>query len=184
MTPIIVATTALVLIYLGTRFGLAYFRLSGTRVITCPADRSPAAVEVNARKAAAGALFGRPRFRLTGCSHWPERLGCGQECLSEVEASPVDCLVRTHLTHWYVGKTCALCARPFGEINWYERRPALLSAEKSLLLWDDVDVTHLGDMLRTSRPVCFDCHLAETFRLTRPELVLDNPYATLPPGRS
>jgi len=181
---LIVAIIALVIACLGVRFSLAYFRLRGTRVVSCPADHTQAAVDISARKAAAGAMVGKGSFTLTSCSHWPERQGCGQRCLSQIEASPIDCLVRTHLTAWYEGRTCALCLRPVGRIDWYERSPALLAPEGRTLAWSEVDAAHLDDILRTHKPVCFDCHVAETFRRTHPELVLDNPYAAPPPGRS
>ncbi len=180
---IIVAVIAVALIYTAIRFGRAYFRLRGTRVVTCPADQSKAAVEVDARKAATGALFGKSSFALTACSHWPERHDCGQQCLREIAASPIDCLVRVQLTRWYEGKTCAYCRRPFDTIDWYERRPALLAPAGRTLAWPEVDAALLDDTLHTHKPVCFDCHVAETFRRTHPELVLDNPHASPPPGR-
>lgn len=180
---IIVAAIAVAIIYAGVRFGRAYFRLKGTRVVTCPADQSQAAVDVNARKAAAGAVLGSPNFAITGCSHWPERHGCGQQCLREIQAAPVDCLVRAHLTRWYDGRKCALCLRPFGTIEWHERHPALMAPDKRTLAWPDVDAARLDEVLATHQPVCFDCHVAETFRRTHPELVLDNPHASPPVGR-
>ncbi len=184
MTLYISLAVALVFVYLGFRFSRAYFRLRGTRVVTCPADQSDAAVDVNVRKAAAAAVFGAPAFSLTACSHWPERQTCGRQCISEIEASPVDCLVRTHLTRWYEGKSCAICRRPFGAIDWYERRPALLSPQRMTVAWEDVNPAQLAEVLSSSQPVCYDCHVAETFRRTRPDLVLDNPYAPIPPGRA
>lgn len=181
---IVVAAIAIALIYAGVRFSRAYFRLRGERVVTCPADQTKAAVDINAGRAAAGAVFGSPAFHLTTCSHWPERSGCGQQCISQIESSPIDCLVRTQLGNWYQGKACAVCQRSVGEIDWYERRPALLAPDGFTVAWSDVDGTHLEDVLRTHKPVCFDCHVAEAFRRTHPELVLDNRYASPPPGRS
>jgi hypothetical protein len=181
---IIVTAVAVALIYAGVRFSRAYVRLRGTRIVTCPADQSKAAVEVDARKAATSAVFGSPAFALTGCSHWPERHDCGQQCLKEIQAAPIDCLVRTHLTKWYGGQKCALCQRAFGTIEWHERHPALLAPDKRTLSWADVDAARLDDVLRTHKPVCFDCHVAETFRRMHPELVLDNPHAAPPPGRA
>ncbi len=181
---LVIAAIALVLIYFGVRFGRAYFRLRGERVVTCPADQTKAAVDISAGKAAAGAAFGSPTFSLTACSHWPERKDCGRQCVSQIEAAPIDCLVRTHLTTWYHDKACAICHRPVGEIDWYERRPAMLGSDGVTVVWADVDAVHLDDVLRTHKPVCFDCHVAETFRRTHPELVLDNRYASPPPGRA
>jgi hypothetical protein len=180
---IIVTALAVALIYGSVRFSRAYFRLRGTRVVTCPTDQSRPAVELNAGKAATGALFGSPTFVLTGCSHWPERHDCGRQCLAEIQAAPIDCLVRTHLTKWYDGRNCALCQRPFGTIEWHERRPALLAPDARTLAWSDVDAAQLDQVLRTHKPVCFDCHVAETFRRTHPELVLDNPHASPPVGQ-
>jgi hypothetical protein len=181
---LVVAAIALALVYVGVRFSRAYFRLRGERVVTCPADQTKAAVDINAGKAAASAVFGAPTFTLTTCSHWPERSGCGQACVSQIQSSPIDCLVRAQLGKWYEGKTCAVCHRPVGEIDWYERRPAVLTPDGVTVAWADVDAVHLEDILRTHKPVCFDCHVAETFRRTHPELVLDNRYAAPPPGRS
>ncbi len=180
---IIAAATAVILISLGVRFSRAYFRLRGTRVVTCPADQSQAAVDVSAGKAAMGAMVGSPKFELTGCSHWPERRDCGQHCLREIQAAPIDCLVRTHLTNWYGGRNCAVCQRPFGAIEWHERHPALLGPDGKTIAWTDVDAARLDEVLATCQPVCFDCHVAETFRRTHPELVLDNPHASPPVGR-
>jgi len=181
---LVVAAIAVALVYVGVRFGRAYFRLKGERVVTCPADQTKAAVDINAGKAAASAVFGTPSFTLTTCSHWPERSGCGQACVSQIQSSPIDCLVRTQLGKWYEGKTCVLCHRPVGDIDWYERRPALRTPDGVTVAWPDVDAVHLEEILRTHAPVCFDCHVAETFRRTHPELVLDSPYAAPPPGRS
>ncbi len=181
---LVVAAIALALIYVGVQFSRAYFRLRGERVVSCPADQTRAAVNISAGTAAVGAVFGSPSFRVTTCSHWPERHDCGRQCVSQIESAPVDCLVRTQLTNWYHGKTCAVCHRAIGEIDWYERRPALLQPDGVTVAWTDVDAVHLDGIFRTHRPVCFDCHVAETFRRTHPELVLDNRYAAPPPGRA
>ena len=81
----------------------AYRRFRGTRVITCPETGCAAAVEVDKGHAAATYAIGEPDLRLTSCSRWPEREGCGQECLSQIEASPEGCLVRNMLIEWYQG---------------------------------------------------------------------------------
>ena len=58
----------------------------GKRTVTCPVTREPAAVEVDAARVAATAWGGVPDVRLKDCSSWPERAGCGQECLSQLAA--------------------------------------------------------------------------------------------------
>lgn len=57
----------------------------GKRIVTCPETREPAAVEVDAAHVAASAWSGVPDVRLKDSSRWPEKVDCGQECLSQVE---------------------------------------------------------------------------------------------------
>jgi hypothetical protein len=183
MTAYFVGLLSLVGVLLVVRFVVGYVRLRGARVVTCPETQTKAGVELDATRAAAAAAIGAHALRLTSCSHWPERGGCGQTCLAEIQASPMDCLVRTHLAKWYGDQPCAICKRPIGHIDWHERRPALLAPDGRTLTWADVPAEQVDDILVSHRPVCFDCHVAETFRRTHPELVLDNPYAVPPPGR-
>src|SRR4051812_2907833 len=83
-----------------------WLRQRGERAIVCPENRRPAGVRMDARRAALSGFAGKPAFRLSSCSRWPERAGCGQQCLSEIEASPDGCLVRNILVKWYAGKRC------------------------------------------------------------------------------
>jgi hypothetical protein len=71
----------------------AYFAYRGKRLVTCPETHAAAAVDVAAGEAAVGAFLTEPTLRLKECSRWPERLGCGQDCLPQVEADPEKCLV-------------------------------------------------------------------------------------------
>src|SRR5262245_56288294 len=81
----------------------AYVKYRGLRLITCPEIHQPAAVSVNALFAAYTAATLAPLLELKQCSRWPEKRGCGQECLGQIERSPEDCLVRTIVTRWYAG---------------------------------------------------------------------------------
>ena len=62
-------------------------------LITCPETGKPAAVKVDAGQAVRESVLGHPKIRLEECSRWPERQNCGQECLSQIEADPENCLV-------------------------------------------------------------------------------------------
>lgn len=173
------------LVALGT-FGLAvglvarsYFRLKGTRLVTCPETKKPAAVELDLRYAAATSAFGRPHLRLKDCSRWPERQACGQTCLAQLEEAPYGCLVRHILTDWYRSKPCALCRKPFGEIHWHDHKPALRRSDGLTLEWREIRPDDVPDALATHQPVCWNCHVAEQFRREHPELVVDRPYAAL-----
>jgi hypothetical protein len=153
----------------------AYRKYRGTRVITCPETCAPAAVELDAARAARSEMLGNVEYRLQSCTRWPEREGCGQECLAQIEAAPEDCLVRTMLTKWYRGATCALCGRDIGEIRWSEHKPALMSPDRKTMVWDEVPAQTLPWVLATHYRICWDCHIAESFRASHPELVLDDP---------
>jgi len=159
-----------------TLIARAYFIVRGARLVTCPETKQPAAVEVDATRAAVTALLGGPALRLRDCSRWPGREGCGQECLREIEAAPADCLVRTILTRWYEGKFCVSCGRDLGRVDWREHKPALLSPEGKTVDWHEVVPENLREMLSTHMPICWDCHVARTFRRLYPELVVDRPW--------
>ena len=154
----------------------AYLKFRGTRLVNCPENRLPAAVEVDARHAADTAAFDGTDLRLRSCSRWPERQECGQVCLRQIEASPENCLVRNILTKWYDSKECVYCRKPLGEIHWHDHKPALRSPEGKSVEWFEVRPETLPSVLATNLPVCWNCHVAERFRLEYPELVVDRTY--------
>jgi hypothetical protein len=86
----IVALAALTA-YLGSRVihgTRVYFRFRGTRLVTCPETHKAAVVEVAARSMAMQAILDEPCLRLSECSRWPMRGGCGQDCLRQIETRP------------------------------------------------------------------------------------------------
>ena len=147
-------------------------------MVTCPENGRKAGVEVNASHAALAGLFGGTSLRLDSCSRWPEREGCGQECLSQIEASPEGCLVRTMLTEWYAGASCAYCGLEIPEIHWSDHKPALLTPDGKTIEWDEVKPEELPRVLATHWRVCWNCHIAQSFRQQHPERVVDNPWKT------
>lgn len=54
------------------------------RVVTCPETGAATGVRVDARRVARSAWMGPLDLRLTSCTRWPERAGCGQECLGQL----------------------------------------------------------------------------------------------------
>jgi hypothetical protein len=151
----------------------AYLRYRGKRVITCPETRKPAAVVVDAKHAALRAVFSYPDLRLENCSRWPERQDCGQACLLQVRLSPEDCLVRNILATWYDGKCCVSCGRQFGEIHWSDQKPALLRPDGRTVEWGELAPEEIPEALRTQFPVCWNCHITETFCRLHPEMIVD-----------
>jgi len=173
----IVVVFALAAIYFAARVvAPAYLKYRGKRLITCPENQAPAAVEVDAVHAAVTAGISRPDLQLKTCSRWPERRDCGQQCLSQIAAAPEDCLVRKIASRWYEGKQCAYCGKPFGEIHWHERQPALMGPDRKTVQWNEVRPETLPEVLATHQPVCWDCHIVETFRAAHPELAVERPW--------
>jgi hypothetical protein len=170
-----VCVVAAALAYLAVRPLLrTYLTYRGTRVVTCPETGRPAAVEVDARFAAVSqASSGAPVLRLATCSRWPERQSCDQPCLAQIEAAPEDCRVRAMLDGWYAGRACALCRQPFPEIHWTDHKPALRAPTGDTVTWAEIRAEDLPAVLATHAPVCWNCHIAETFRHRHPELVVE-----------
>lgn len=176
MNPIflIVAGTvaALVLVWAVLAF-LTYWKYRGKRLITCPENHQTAAVEVATSRAAARTFILPGTLTLKDCSRWPEMQGCGQECLSQVEENPHDCLVWNIVGNWYEGKECAVCGKTFTKLEWHAHRPALMDARGRTVKWSDVPAENLPALLAKFRPVCWDCHVAEEFRRQHAELITD-----------
>jgi hypothetical protein len=151
----IAAVTAVsVLIYRTIR---AYKRYRGKLLVTCPENRQVVAVEVDAAGAAITAATGGPKLVLTDCTRWPERQGCGQACLSQIELSPENCQVRTVLDRWFEGRKCAYCGRVLGEVRWQDHKPALLTPQRELVEWSSLAVEELPRLLETHSAACHDC---------------------------
>jgi hypothetical protein len=162
-----------VMVMRGWRSAKSFAQLRGARLVTCPETKETVAVKVNAKRAALQSFVGVSHLRLSDCTRWPERQNCGQDCLSQVEADPDGCLVWNIVAHWYEGRNCVYCGKPFGHINWHDHRPALLSPDKKTVQWTEVPPEKLPEYFATYKPVCWDCHVAESFRREHPDLVTD-----------
>lgn len=188
MTPgdyFLIAAGSLVAIYGIFRFARAvrvYLTFRGNRLVSCPENHRPAAVHVAAGKAALEAMVGNQQLSLNACSRWPERESCGQECLAEIEEAPKACLVSTIINHWYQGQVCTYCQKPFGDIHWHDHPPALLNRDRKTVQWNEIPAENLQQAFETHRPVCWSCHMAETFRREHPESVVDRPSTELRMG--
>jgi hypothetical protein len=165
----------------GRRLALAWTRYRGTRVVVCPENRELVAVEVDAKHAAFTASQGRADLRLDTCTRWPEKAGCGQECLGQIESAPEACLLRNILADWYQGKSCALCGRAFHRFHWHDHQPGLRAPDGTVRSWASFEPEQVIDVLATHAPVCWDCRVSETFRHDHPELVTDRPPRPGPP---
>jgi hypothetical protein len=152
-----------------------YFNFRGKRLVTCPETHKTTAVNVSASEAALGTFFNEPTVRLNQCSRWPERQDCGQECLQQVEADPQNCLVWKIVAKWYEGKKCAFCHKVIGPLSHLDHAPALLGPDLKTAEWREISPEDLPEVFAKYQPVCWNCHVAESFRRLHPEMVVDRP---------
>ncbi len=176
MTPIvylIIAIAAFLLLYYVVPWTAgAYLRYRGKMLVTCPETRKPAAVSVDVAHAVLTAGLGKPDLRLSSCSRWPEREGCGQECLDQIEVAPQACMLRTIVSDFYKGKSCVYCGRRFEDIEWRSHKPSLMNPGGATIQWDQVRPEALPGVLATHSPVCWNCHVTQTFCREHPDLVI------------
>ena len=176
---VIIALVIVAAICLGIRyFARASQKFSGERVIICPETQKQAMVEIDVRHAAVSSLLGQTDLRLENCWRWPLRRDCGQECLLQMDVAPADCLVRSVLEKWYRGKQCVFCGRDFTEIELLDHKPALLNSEAVTVEWKEVPLQDVISAMATYLPVCWNCHVAQTFHREHPELVVERPAVT------
>ena len=156
----------------------SYSQYGGTRIVICPETQRPTSVEVDALHASLTSTVGLADIRLRDCARWPMNEQCGQECLLDLDVAPDECLVSGVLMRWYRDRKCVYCKKVFSEVHWADHRPALISPEGKLLTWNAVSLDQVRNVLETHSPVCWDCYIAQDFRLNHPDLVV------LRPGRN
>jgi hypothetical protein len=171
-----IAFAVVVALAIGLRRYLGvYLKFRGERIVSCPETHRPAAVRVAAGVAALDATISRGDLRLCKCSRWPERQDCPQDCLAQIKEAPEACLVWNIMNRWYQGQSCAYCRQPFKNIHWHDHPPAMVSADRKTVQWNEIPAERLQETMRTQVPVCWNCHIAETFRRVHPELVVNRP---------
>jgi len=151
----------------------AYFNYRGKRLITCPETHKMEAVDIAAGEAAVGWFLSEPTLRIKDCSRWPERQDCGQECLQQIEIDPATCMVWNIVSKWYEGKSCIFCQKQIGPLHLVDHTPALLGPDFKTAEWKQFRPEQLPEIFSKYQPVCWNCHVAETFRRLHPELVVD-----------
>jgi hypothetical protein len=113
-----IVATSLILLPLALWRHEIYRLYSGSRLVSCPENKRPGVVSIDAKHAVSTGIDGRPDLRLCDCSRWPERSNCDQACLSEaVQAglfTPTQTKMRTKFIYhlpvllgafaaWYLG---------------------------------------------------------------------------------
>jgi hypothetical protein len=155
----------------------AYFRMRGTRIVTCPESKQTAAVTVDAAHSALGGIFDVADIQISTCSRWPARPECDQACAGEIARAPKHTTTFQMMAQWYAGKKCAICGRDMPALSHFAPEPGIMSVTSSpeavTIAWVDVPAEQLPKMLPTHLPVCSSCHLMTWFRHEHPELVVD-----------
>jgi hypothetical protein len=148
--------------------------LRGPRVVSCPETGLAAGVTVDLRHALQTSLrrYG-PGVRLSACSRWAERGRCEELCATQAAdpASPPRAIVSRLVT----GQPCAFCGRPIAQVTFLDHYAAFMLPDGRTMEWPQIPADRLRDTIAACPPVCWDCHIAETFRRTHPELVTDRP---------
>ena len=150
-------------------------QLRGVRVVTCPETGHPAVVAIDVCHAIASGLDERAaRIRLRACSRWAERGRCDEPC--SCEAAALARTPRAIVERLLKGKPCVFCRKPIEHVAFLDHYPALLQSDGTTIAWPEIPLERLQERLGTQRPVCWDCHITETFRRRYPELVTDRPW--------
>jgi hypothetical protein len=102
---LIVMLLTLASIYYVLPLALTTFRrYRGERIVNCPETRTPCAVQVDARHAAITTVLSDIELRMRSCSRWPDRKGCGQECMLQIQIAPFDSSFKDSFARWYAGR--------------------------------------------------------------------------------
>jgi hypothetical protein len=168
---ILVAAIAAWGAWYASRAFATWWRLRGNRVVTCPETGRPAAVRIDVGHAMGSLATGDPDLHLQSCSRWAERGRCEEPCLPEAER--LESAASRIVYAWAQDKACVFCGKPILEAEALGHHAALLGSDGRTREWLDIATEHLREALDTERPVCWDCHIAETFRATHPDLVTD-----------
>jgi hypothetical protein len=152
----------------------AYIRMRGTRIVTCPETKQPAAVTVDAAHSALSGVLDPLNIEISTCSRWPGRPECGQACATEIAREPKTTTFQL-MAGWYAGKQCAICKRDIPPLSHFALEAGLMSPSSPgvTVAWVDVPAQQLPGMLATHLPVCSSCHLMAWFQREHPELVVD-----------
>ena len=154
---------------------MAWRRYRGVRLVTCPETRKPAAVSVDVGHAAVTALVDdRADLRLEECSRWAERGPCRQPCLTQIHAGPEGTVLEL-VERWYAAHPCSYCGKPITTATSAQHPPALRGPDGVTIEWSDLKPERLPDLFDTHQPVCWNCHVAESFMRSHPDLVVERP---------
>jgi hypothetical protein len=145
-------------------------RLRGQRVVTCPETRRAAAVSVDVGHAMASAVWERADIRIAACSCWPEREGCDQVCVPQIEAAVDGTRTRAIAARSFEDRSCVMCLRRIEPLTRGAHQPGFMNpVTHEAVPWDEVPAQDLPDAIASRRALCRDCTFAESSRLPVPQ---------------
>jgi len=153
-----------------------FHKFTGRMLVICPETGLPASVKVATWRSLWAAIRGRREMELGECSRWPERQDCPQECLCQIEEDPKGHQVWTIAGKWFEGKMCVFCGSAIEPFKHLDRRPALLNLDKKTFEWVNLPPEKLPEAFNTCLPVCWKCHIAESFIRDHPDRVTFRPW--------
>jgi len=159
-TILVVALVSVVYLAIAIR---TWWRLRGSRVVTCPETRRPAGVTIDVGHAMVSAVWERADVRIAGCSRWPERRGCAETCVPQIEESPESTRANTLAARFFQGRVCVICRRRLGTLKNGGLQPGFMDPlTREVVPWTQVAAADLPDAIARRRPLCPECTLAES----------------------
>ena len=78
---IVTAAILCIVTFFLARMSVEFIRFHGWREVLCPETGGVALIRIDALHAAVSGALADPELHVSGCSRWPQRQGCGQECV-------------------------------------------------------------------------------------------------------
>ena len=176
---LVVALIVIAMAFLVRRLAAAShaWRYHGLMVVRCPETRQPAAVHVGIFRAALSEFFNKGEVRLSSCSRWPERRDCDQDCVCQIERDPKDHRVWDMASEWFADKKCVFCGKPIYPLSHLDHAPALMRIiDRKTVEWKNLPAEQLPAAFSECVPVCWGCHMTETFMRKYPARAVVRPW--------
>ena len=158
----------LLAIVLATYVGIAvrtWIRFRGMRVVTCPETRRSAGVAVDIGHAMFSKVWEGADVRIATCSRWPDRRGCEETCVRQIQASVDGTRARTIAARFFQGRRCAICQRRIEPLGRSTSQPGFMNpVTREVVAWIHVPPQNLPDAISSRRALCPDCTVAESSR--------------------
>jgi hypothetical protein len=176
---LLIALAAIAAVIVGRRLAASMYawKFRGPMLVTCPENQNAAAVKVAVFRAAVDEFAGRQRLQLKDCSRWPERQECDRNCLRQIERNPDEHRVWNVAAKWFAGKKCVLCRKPIEPVSHFDHAPALMKiVDRKTVEWTNVSFEKLPAAFAECVPVCWSCHMTETFLRKFPGRAVVRPF--------